>query len=218
MIYEEEKDNAVYFYNVTYDKEKLKEILKKLEKYSYTTRNNGQIAGNITRWPATMKNIQKRVTSIFYATHNVQNNTLHPETIVHHSENNCDYITYQYSSKKFPDLYHYIDIIVNNKDVMNYIDLFGYATGKLNMFYALDHKEQLILEGILNYINSKELTNHNSENIIEINEQEYDYKGLNELYKETLECFNFKLIAIKEYVYNQETVSGLSLQRKKKLM
>lgn len=218
MIYEEKKDNAVYFYNVTYDKEKLKKILVKLEKYGYTSRNKGQIAGNITRWPATKKNIQKRVTSFFYATHRDSNDKLHPETIVHHTENDCDYITYEYSFKKLPDIYHYIDIIVNNKDVMNYIDLFGYATGKLNIFYALAHKEQLILEEILNYINSEELTNHDSENIAKIRKQEYDYKGLNELYKETLECFNFKLIAIKEYVDDQKIISGLSLQRKKKLM
>jgi hypothetical protein len=94
---------------------------------------------------------------------------------------------------------------------MNYIDLFGYATGKLNMFYALDHKEQLILEGILNYINSKELTNYNSKNVINIKKQEYDYKGLNELYKETLECFSFNLIAIKEFVDNQELINYLNL-------
>ena len=214
MIYEEKKDNAVYFYNVTYDNEKLKEILVKLENYSYILRNKGQIAGKITRWPATKKKIQKRVISFFNATQ--PNNKIHPETIVHHTEDDCDYVTYEYSFKKLPDLYHYIDIIVNNKDVMNYVDLFGYATGKLNMFYALAHKEQLILEGILNYINSEELTNHYSKSVKETSEQEYDYKGLNKLYKETLESFNFKLTAIKEFVDNQKIISGLSLQRKKR--
>ena len=34
MIYEEKKNNAIYFYNVTYDKEKLKKILERLEKYT----------------------------------------------------------------------------------------------------------------------------------------------------------------------------------------
>ena len=34
MIYEEKKDKLVYFYDVTYDEEKLKRILEKLEKYS----------------------------------------------------------------------------------------------------------------------------------------------------------------------------------------
>ena len=35
MIYEEKKDKKVYFYNVTYDKEKLKEILKSKKYYSF---------------------------------------------------------------------------------------------------------------------------------------------------------------------------------------
>ena len=45
--------------------------------------------------------------------------------------------------------------------------------------------------------------------------EKYGYKGLNELYKETLECFKFNLVAIKEYLDNQEIVSGLLLQKKK---
>ena len=215
MIYEEKKNNAIYFYNVTYDKEKLKKILERLDKYSYVTIGKGQIAGNITRWPATKKNIQKRVSSIFYTRERHSNHTLLPETIVHHTENDCDFVTYEYSFKKLPDLYHYIDIIVNNKNIMNCANLFAYATGNLDMFYALAHKDQLVLEGLLNYINSPELVNHNSKNDTEISNQKYDYKGLNELYKETLECFSFKLIAIKEFVDNQEVISGLSLQRKK---
>ena len=64
-------------------------------------------------------------------------------------------------------------------------------------------------------MNEDELVNHNSKNDAEISNQKYDYKGLNELYKKTLECFSFKLIAIKEFVDNQEVISGLSLQRKK---
>ncbi len=79
------------------------------------------------------------------------------------------------------------------------------------MFYAAAHQDQLVLEGILNYVNSPELTNHSSIN----DEKEYDYKGLNELYKETLECFNFNLIAIKEFLKEPEQVDILKLQLKK---
>ena len=35
MIYEDKKDKIVYIYDVTYDKEKLKDILEKLKKYGY---------------------------------------------------------------------------------------------------------------------------------------------------------------------------------------
>lgn len=215
MFYEEKKDKKVCFYNVTYNKEKLKEILEKLEKYSYISIGHGQMGGNITRRPATKKNIQKRVSSIFYSKYKKTNNILLEETITHHTENNSDFVTYDYLFEKLPDLYHYIDIIVNNKNVMNYKNLFESSEGYLNMFYATIHSDQLVLEEILNYINSPELVNHNSKNEAEISNNKYDYKGLNELYKETLECFNFKLIAIKEFVDNQEVISGLSLQRKK---
>ena len=215
MIFEEKKDNAVRFYDVTYNKEKLKEVLERLEKYGYISIAEENIAGGITRWPATKKNIQKRVASIFYSRYWNSKNTLLPETIKLHTENNFKYVSYKYSFEKLPDLYSYNDIIVNNRNIMNYADSFGYGTGDLTYEYMFTHRDQLVLEGLLNYINSPELVNHNSKNDTEISNQKYDYKGLNELYKEALECFSFKLIAIKEFVDNQEVISGLSLQRKK---
>ena len=215
MIYEEKKDKIVYFYSVTYNKDKLKEILEKLENYSYVSVAQEQIGGNITKWPATKKNIQKRVSSIFYSGCRHLNNTLLPETIVHHTENDCDYVTYKYTFEKLPDLYHYIDIILNNKNIIKYANLFEYTKENLNIFYIFAHRDQLVLDGILNYINSSELVPNISKKDTEISDKKYDHKGLNELYKETLECFNFSLIAIKEYLDNQEVISGLSLQRKK---
>lgn len=215
MVYEEKKDKAVYFYNVTYDKEKLQEILEKLKKYSYVLIGTGQIAGEITKWPATKKNIEKRVINLCGSSSELSNYTLYPETIVHHTENNNDFVTYEYSFEKLPDLYHYIDIIINNKSVRDYVGLFGQGKGILNMFFSQVHKEQRVLEGILNYINSPELVNHYSKNNTETSDQKYDYKGLNELYRQTLECFKFNLCAIKEYLDNQEVISGLLLQRKK---
>lgn len=217
MLYEETRNNIVYFYNVTYDKEKLNEILKKLEKYSYTVRTEEKIAGNITKWPVTKNILEKRIFAFFNATKNQLNLTLYPETIKHCKEDGNDYITYEYSYTKMPDLYHYINIMINNKDIMDYVNLFGYVTGELNMLYAIAHKEQLIIEGLINYINSKELINHNPENNEEINNNKYDYKGLNELYKETLECFELKLIAKKEYLDTQEIIPISSLQRKNTL-
>ncbi len=195
MIYEEKKDKLVYFYDVT--------------------SGRGQMGGSVTKWPATKKNIQKRVSSIFYSRNYYSNATILPETIVHHIENDNDFVTYEYSFEKLPDLYCYIDVIVNKINIMNYASSFGYGTRNLNMDYMLFHSERLVLEGILNYINSSELVNHYLKNDVEINDKEYDYKGLNELYKETLGCLNFTLIAIKEYLENPEVVSVLLLQRKK---
>ena len=94
---------------------------------------------------------------------------------------------------------------------MKYANSFGYGTSNKTMSYMFIHRDQLVIEAILNYINSKELTDNNSK----INNENYDYKGLNELYKETLECLKFNLIAVKENVSDKEVISGLSLQKKK---
>ena len=216
MKFIEKSETSERFYSVDYDKEKLLEILEKLKKYSYVTISHVQMWGDITiKWPATERNIKKRVISFFYATPRNANATIYPETIIHHTENNSDYVTYDYSYNKLPDLHDYIDIIVNDRNILKYTGLFGQATedatGSLNMFYAVGHQDQLVLEGILNYVNSSELTNHDSIS----DEKEYDYKGLNKLYKETLECFKFNLIAIKEYLKEPEPVNVLSLKLKK---
>ena len=60
IIYECQENDMTYIYNVTYDKERLKEILEKLKKYSYVTVGKVQISGELTKWPATKKNIEKR--------------------------------------------------------------------------------------------------------------------------------------------------------------
>jgi len=193
MNFIEKNETNERFYSVNCDKEKLKDILKKLKDYSYITVSHCQIGGQtITKWPATEKNIKKRVIAFFNATKKNTGATLHPETIIHHTEDDCDYVTYDYSYTKLPDLYYYIGFIVNdNEDFIDY--------------------EQLGFENILNYVNSPELTNHDSIN----DEKEYDYKGLNELYKETLACFSFSLIAIKDYLKEPKQVDVLSLKLKK---
>ena len=211
IIYERQENDAIYIYNVTYDKKRLKEILEKLKKYIYVSVGKAQISGEVTKWPATKKNLENRIVRHM----NSKDKIIYPETIVHHTENGDDFVTYEYSFEKLPDLYHYIDIIINNKSVINYTGLFGYETGTLNMFYAMNHQEQLVVEKILNYIDSPQLVNHDTDTIIKVTDSDYDYKGLNELYKETLECFNFKLFAVKKYVDNQEVITGLSLQKKR---
>ena len=192
MKFIEKRETSERFYSVDYNKEKLKEILEKLKDYSYVTIDHCQVAGDITRWPVTDGIIKKRVIAFFNATKKNKGTTLHPGTIIHHTEDDCDYVTYDCSYTKLPDLYYYIGLIVNdNGDFIDY--------------------EQLGLENILNYVNSPELTKHDSIT----DEKEYDYKGLNELYKETLECFSFSLIAIKDYLKEPKQVDALSLKLKK---
>ncbi len=199
------------FYSVDYDKEKLKGILEKLKEYGYVAKGTSIVGGNIiTKWPATEKNIRKRTIAFFYHTKKNSNANIYPETIVHHTEDDSDYVTYDYSYYKLPDLYSYIEIILNNNfpTFLKHRELFEETSN--STFYAYQNSDQLVLEGILNYVNSEELTDHDSINA----DKEYDYKGLNELYKETLGCFKFNLIAIKEYLKKPEQINVLKLQLK----
>ena len=205
MKYAEKYDNTERFYSVLYDEDKLKDILEKLKDYNYVTIRHHKVSrSNIIKWPATDKTIKRRV--IKYE------KNVKPETIVYHTENGCNYVTYDCTYNKLPDLYDYIDIIVNDKSIINYPYLFEKVieekTGSLNLYYAAMNQDQLVLEGILNYITSEELTNHSSI----YDEKIYDYKGLNELYKEALGCFSFNLIATKEYLTESKNVDVLSLK------
>lgn len=214
MVYVECKDKKEYFYDVTYDKEKLQNILEKLRNYSYVKSSKGKMSGSaITKWPATMKNIEKRVEYFVSLKNGISNPKLLPETVVHHTENGNNFVTYEYIYEKFPDLYYFIDIIINNKSLVDYDFLYGESAPCSIMFLDESSIKQIALAELLEYIHSPQLVDCNMESFRDINDRNYDYKGLNKLYKETLESFKFKLVAIKEVVDNQEVVSGLTLQK-----
>lgn len=201
------------FYSVNYDKEKLNKIMEELKNYGYTAVEHCSIEGHtFTKWPATEKNIKKRLATHFNATNKDESATLLPESIVHHTEDDRNYITYDYLYTKLPDLYAYIDILLNNNH-RKYRKIFKGISEYIfhDVLYFYENADQFVLEGIFDYANSKELTKHDSIN----DDKEYDYKGLNELYKETLECFQFNLIAVKEYLEKPEPVNVLRLQLKK---
>ncbi len=61
MNFIQKSENGEEFYSVDYDREMLKEILKKLKKYEYVKISQAQIAGDITNWPATEKIIKKEL-------------------------------------------------------------------------------------------------------------------------------------------------------------
>lgn len=171
------------------------------------------MAGSITRWPATRKNIQKRVVTLFKLIHN-ENDKLNLDTIPRHTDGDNDYVTFEYTFEKQLDLYHYVDIIVNDKSVMDYTSLFGKMTEPLNMFYVCKYADQFVLDGILNYINPPELTDYTNTNNLNCHD-DYDYKGLNELYKETLSSFSFKLRPTKGIEDEEKTIYGVVFQKKK---
>ncbi len=211
MNFIQKNENGEEFYSVDYDREMLKEILKKLKKYEYVKISQAQIAGDITNWPATEKIIKKRVASFFYKviSFRYENATLYPETIVHHTENGRDYVTYNFSYTKLPDLYSYIETILNNDYPTFRKNSESVGLKRDNAVYYYSKSDQLVLNGLLSYADSPELRKHDS-----INEgKEYDYEGLKELYKETLGCFKFNLVAVKEYLKEPKSVNVLSLRK-----
>ncbi len=211
MEYIQKDENGERFYSVDYDENKLKEILEKLKKYEYVKIAQGEIAGDITKWPATEKNIKKRVISFFnkVLSFRYENAKLYPESIVRHTENGCDYVTYNYSYTKLPDLYSYIETILNDDYPTFRDNSESVGLERDNAIYNYSKSDQLVLNGLLNYANSPELRKHDSIN----EEKEYDYEGLKELYKETLGCFKFNLVAVKEYLKEPKSVNVLSLKK-----
>lgn len=211
MNFIQKSENGEEFYSVDYDREMLKEILKKLKKYEYVKIAQGEIAGDITKWPATEKIIKKRVVSSFYKvlSFRYENAKLYPESIVRHTENGCDYVTYNYSYTKLPDLYSYIETILNDDYPTFRDNSESFGIKRADVAYNYCNSDQLLLNALLNYANSPELRKHDSIN----EEKEYDYEGLKELYKETLGCFKFNLVAVKEYLKEPKSVNVLSLKR-----
>ena len=52
MNYEQEKDDKVYYYYVTYDENKLREILEELKKYNYVYVSEGKLnTSYVTNFP-----------------------------------------------------------------------------------------------------------------------------------------------------------------------
>lgn len=201
MKYSCVRDECEYYYEVTYDRARLANIFKKLKEFKYTKYYNGQLAGDITRFPATINNLYNRIVAR-------TDRKVYKNSIVHHTENNMDYVTYVYSKEKHVDLYGYIDSVINPINAHLYSELFSSLS-----LLRFDGIDQEILDGLLNYSKSSELEDINIPNIDVCSfcsKQDIDYEELKELYKETLSCFEFKLVAKKEKVSDSEKVDGYS--------
>lgn len=193
MNYIERNETYEKIYSVVYDKKRLTDILEELKNYSYYTIESSSIE-SVNTHSQMDKSENKRISNLFYASKRHLNAKLHKRTIKYHKENGREYYTFNYSYEKLPDLYDYIDLIINNKNILLYDRLFRKKVetriGYYDFLYLAANKDQLLLEGLLNYANSTELTNHSSK---KIGKDHYNYEGLNELYKETLNCFKFNL-------------------------
>lgn len=216
MIYEAKKNNYRYFYEVSYKADELREIIEELKKYHYVKRTYGAIGVYETKIIPKADNAMKKRVIAYFNAHNTDNNSsILPETITRNTDTGDDYITYDYVYDKLPDLYYYLDILVNGKSIMDHMDLFKYVNDQLNTYDVANNSDQLIIEGILDYVNSMELFNNQASMDEEpVKKDNYDYEGLRELYRRALKCIKFNLFAIKKYVETEERLDGMSFQRK----
>ena len=189
MEYIEQIENIKRIYSVFCDIKELKKILKILSKdYKYETVGHRKIDGNIINNLATKENLQIRI--IDYINKEHLEEILCPESITYHTENGNNYITYDCLYNKYPNLCIYIATFLYSQTTF---------------------EKQIALKSILNYINDTELTDNNSTN----NKKPYDYKGLNELYDETLRCFKFYLVSETMQFKEPTIVDTHKLQHKK---
>ena len=213
MLYKVKNGELEEWYEVEYDKDKLKVIIEKLKEYDYEATSCCGWAGSITRWPVTQKILLKRAKKKLPTLGHL-NSKIIEETLVHHKEDGNDYVTFDYTYTKLPDLYDYLDILINEKPIIEYTRLFGKYTNPLNMFYVARHADQFLINELLGYIDSKELTDHSRNSTLN-RQDDYNYRGLNELYKETLACFSFKLQDVKDDCEENKPVSGVVFQKKR---
>ena len=206
MVYKVKDKNKIDYYDVTIDKDKLKEIFDELGKYQYNkiccVKRIGYYA---FRFPATIRMMKKRIIQDFntFFSRRYVNPQIIEDSIL------CDringYIKYDFKFISHTDLYKLIDVILNDfslSSMEKYPELFV-----TNEPYAFNYKSKVVIDKIVNYLNSSELTDCPEHDDRVIN-PEYDYKKVQELYKRTLECFHFKLSAIKEFVDSQKTIDG----------
>lgn len=209
MVYRMKDDSREYFYTVKYDEEELKKILEELKNYKRVVKSHAQIGGSVTKFPATYRLVKKRTIAFFKKVKDQPGAVLDVDSIVHHTEDGRDDVTYEYSYEKLPDLYDYLDLLVNGGNPRRCEHLFCDAYGNFNWYNYLHNSSQMLMDGILNYASSPELDNYSSR------ADGFDYVGLNKLYKRTLESFNFRLNAVKESVAGSLPINGEVLQRQR---
>ena len=193
-----EKNSRIdYIYSVEYDYEKLKEILEKLKNYRCISNNTVYFDDN-NKLFKTISNlkIKKRLNSLFEMQLKHTNDTICPETIEIHKDNEKNQIMVSYSFEKYPELYDYINYIINDESVMPHSEI--YATG--------NWKYQLIIEELFSYIDTLKCD-------LEYTSEEKK-KELYELYYETLKCFTFTLTSVQEYYLEGKMEDGLTFQKR----
>lgn len=207
MEYKSIKEDKLYVYDVSYDNDKLKNLLEQLKKIENKCIYDGKMIGKISVFPATKKNIQKRVMSLLEQKKNIE---VYPDTITYHKDDFCDYVTYKYAYNKKPYLHDYLDILLNNKSLEGYNNLISDEIDneldinkKDDLLYAMKNKNQLMINGIINYINSDDLNNTFKDR----------YNDILAIYKEVLDTLKFDLKYINDEVKEQSSFNFSSSKK-----
>lgn len=207
MEIKKETEDEIKYYNVEYNTDKLKELLNKLKEYKFTEQASSLVGGKITSFPINQKIAEKRTVKFFYkktidddAKIDVNSIKLEKNKIT-----GGKFIRFDYSYSKYPDIFYLIDILANDKNILEYInkmeskDIF-----RIDLFSVLENSKGKVIEAILEYGNSEELENLSKKD-------GFDYKGLLSIYNEVLKTFELELTAVKSNVQKQKKISAKDL-------
>ena len=212
---------TTYYYDVSFDEDKLKEIMERLKEYSYTAfdvKISIEDVSIFPGFPVSDRTIRKR--TIEYYNNNTLESCLpeakiYPDSIIRHKDvGSMDFISFLISYRKLPDLYDFLDLLVNNKKIKIQGRLFSDYI--FNTLYLETHRDQVLIEKLLGYVESSELVDHYKNGLgkkYRPSVEDYDYAGLRELYSEALKALKFTLKAKKEEVLNEEPVDGLHFSK-----
>ena len=192
MEYIVEKNDKTYYYEVGYDKSTLKSLFNVLKELTYKTEekiSGGGRNGSIFDTPNKLKEQSRHISINMF-------------------ERYAKYIgNYEvlYDKEKFTSERVGFEIYYNHELPFLY-------TRYTNLYFVLEelfeNKPNIeIIKKIIEYSESKEFKELESN-------KDFDYKKLLEVYSNILQCFKFKLIAVKENVKSNEIEDGNSIKRK----
>ena len=187
-----------YNYFVSYDSDRLKELLEQLKEFTYTCSESFEMSNNRKRFLSKKKPIEQVVIDFFQNDFMHKQDRIHPETIKYRKDENGVMFLIEYEYDKVVDLYHYVAIILNQE--------------KLEHFFGLIRPQEEREKDLLNHLFQYDKTVEFDEGLCTM---PYDYSELHRLYKEVLKCFRFKLISVTKHERgNKESTDGIAFQKK----
>ena len=217
MNYTVKDRDTSYHYDVTYNEKNLKEIMKGLKEFIRFKQGKSEVPFDKPIMKS-KKAIEKGVVWFFncYVRPYYDGALINSDSIKYDKEKKCILFTYNYET--YPDLYYYLDSLVNKIDIKYYSRILNIGA---RATYC--DEEQLVIQGIFNCNDSFQLSDADKKvydimgqiDLDDLNIGTYTKIKLKKLHSEALENIYFRLASKTQELHNQECVNGCSLVLKK---